>query len=75
VRRLVVEGGSRLLAALFAADLVSRIIIKTIPVIAGAPEAPAYLRGGLPLSRWKLVDLFAKGGVGVSIYRPAEAAA
>jgi len=73
VRRLIVEGGSELLSSLFAADLVSRIIIKHIPVIAGSPDAPTYLNGkAMPLSRWALRDWFIKGGVGVSIYGPAE---
>ena len=81
VRTLIVEGGSRLLHSLFEADLVSQIIIKHIPVISGALDAPTYLQAGdagstLGLSRWRLDDMFVKGGVGVSIYRPlAEAAA
>ena len=80
VRTLMVEGGSRLLHSLFAADLVSRIVIKHIPVISGAADAPTYLRpadgaASLSLSRWRLTDLFIKSGVGVSIYQPlAEAA-
>jgi 5-amino-6-(5-phosphoribosylamino)uracil reductase/2,5-diamino-6-(ribosylamino)-4(3H)-pyrimidinone 5'-phosphate reductase len=80
VRTLMVEGGSRLLHSLFAADLVSRIVIKHIPVIAGAADAPTYLRpadgaASLSLSRWRLTDLFIKSGVGVSVYQPfAEAA-
>jgi hypothetical protein len=46
-------------------------------VIAGAPDAPTYLRaeGGvsrLALQRWRLEDWFVKGGVGVSVYRPLE---
>lgn len=77
VRSLIVEGGSRLLHSLFAADLVARIIIKHIPVIAGRLDAPPYLANGagahLPLSRWRLEELFVKGGVGVSIYRPLAA--
>jgi len=81
VRSLIVEGGSRLLHSLFEADLVSQIIIKHIPVISGALDAPTYLQAGddastLSLSRWRLDDMFVKSGVGVSIYRPlAEAAA
>ena len=80
VRSLMVEGGSRLLHSLFEADLVDRIVIKHIPVISGAADAPTYLRPGngvanLSLSRWRLTDLFAKSGVGVSVYkRFAEAA-
>lgn len=73
IRSMIVEGGSELLSSLFEADLVSRIIIKHIPVIAGSPQAPTYLNGkSLPLSRWALQDWFVKGGVGVSIYGPAE---
>lgn len=81
VRSLIVEGGSRLLHSLFEADLVSQIIIKHIPVISGALDAPTYLQAGddastLSLSRWRLDDMFVKSGVGVSVYRPlAEAAA
>ena len=80
VASLMVEGGSRLLNSLFEADLVSRIVIKHIPVISGAHDAPTYLRPGrsgarLPLSRWRLTDLFVKSGVGVSIYQPLAAAA
>lgn len=75
VNSLIVEGGSRLLHSLFAAELVGRIIIKHIPIIAGAAEAPTYLRAGegaelLALSRWRLTDLFARGGVAISIYEP-----
>ena len=81
VRTMIVEGGSRLLHSLFEANLVSQIIIKHIPVISGALDGPTYLRAGetastLGLSRWRLEDMFAKSGVGVSIYRPlAEAVA
>ena len=69
---------SRLLHSLFDAGLVGRIIIKHIPVIAGAAEAPTYLRppqggGPLALSRWRLADWFVKGGVAVSVYEPLEA--
>jgi riboflavin-specific deaminase-like protein len=75
VNSLIVEGGSRLLRALFAAELVGRIIIKHIPVIAGSAEAPTYLGSGggaapLALSRWRLVDWFVKSGVAISIYEP-----
>lgn len=75
VESLIVEGGSRLLHSLFAAELVGRIIIKHIPVIAGSADAPTYLRGAegassLTLSRWRLVDWFAKSGVAISIYEP-----
>ena len=75
VRSVVAEGGSRLLHGLFAADLVSRIIIKHIPVLTGAPDAPTYLGDGegqarVNLSRWVLEDLFVKSGVPVSIYTP-----
>lgn len=80
VRSMIAEGGSRLLHSLFEADLVSRIIIKHIPVIAGALEAPTYLRpvngtSRLSLSRWRLDDMFVKSGVGVSIYSPLASAA
>ncbi len=72
VRSMIAEGGSELLSSLFKADLVSRIIIKHIPVIAGSPDAPTYLNGtSMALSRWRLEDWFVKGGIGVSIYRPA----
>ena len=80
VRSLMAEGGSHLLHSLFGAGLVSRIIIKHIPVMSGALDAPTYLgpddgREGLALSRWRLIDLFVKGGVGVSVYQPLAAAA
>ena len=80
VRSLIVEGGSRLLHSLHALGLVSRIIIKQIPVITGRDDAPTYLRAGpsgpaLSLSRWRLDELFALGGVAISIYSPIEAAA
>ncbi len=79
IRTLIVEGGSRLLHALHALALVSRIIIKQIPVISGAEDAPTYLRpakAGAPLglSRWRLDELFALSGVAVSIYTPLESA-
>jgi riboflavin-specific deaminase-like protein len=75
VNSLIVEGGSRLLHGLFAAELVGRIIIKHIPVIAGSAEAPTYLRAGegaapLALSRWRLTDWLVKSGVAISIYEP-----
>ena len=75
LKSLVVEGGSRLLHSLFAANLVGRIIIKHIPVISGDGDAPSYLQAGLdgsdaPLSRWAVKDWFMIGGVGVSIYEP-----
>ena len=78
VRSLIVEGGSRLLHSLFEADMVSKIIIKHIPVISGALDAPTYLRAeadrsALALSRWRLIDWFVKSGVGVSIYEPLAA--
>lgn len=73
VKTLIAEGGSELLSSLFKAGLVSRIIIKHIPVIAGAPDAPTYLNGAsMGLSRWRLEDWFIKGGIGVSIYRPLD---
>lgn len=80
VRSMIAEGGSRLLHSLFEAGLVSRIIIKHIPVITGAQEAPTYLRpvngtSRLSLSRWRLDDMFVKSGVGVSIYTPLASAA
>jgi 5-amino-6-(5-phosphoribosylamino)uracil reductase/2,5-diamino-6-(ribosylamino)-4(3H)-pyrimidinone 5'-phosphate reductase len=74
VRRLIVEGGSTLLSSLFGNGLVSKIIIKHIPIISGDPDAPTYLTlaprpgGPLGVSRWKLDDWFVKGGIGVSIY-------
>jgi 2,5-diamino-6-(ribosylamino)-4(3H)-pyrimidinone 5'-phosphate reductase len=74
VRRLIVEGGSTLLSSLFGRDLVSRIIIKHIPIISGDPDAPTYLtltpRPGVDLgiSRWRMDEWFVKGGIGVSIY-------
>ena len=74
VRSLMAEGGSRLLHGLFEAGLVSKIVIKHIPVISGAPGAPTFLSSdaatSLPLSRWRLDDWFVKSGVGVSVYRP-----
>jgi len=80
IRSMIAEGGSRLLHSLFEADLVSRIIIKHIPVISGALEAPTYLRpvnghSRLSLSRWRLDDMFVKSGVGVSVYTPLAVAA
>ena len=79
IRALMVEGGSRLLHSFFEAHLVTKIIIKHIPVISGACDAPTYLRASrtsstLALSRWKLTDLFVKSGVGVSIYQPLQSA-
>lgn len=75
VKSLIVEGGSRLLHSFFDAEMVSQIIIKHIPVISGALDAPTYLlpeegRSGLRLSRWRVEQWFVMSGVGVSIYRP-----
>lgn len=60
--------------------MVSRIIIKHIPVISGALDAPTYLKpvngtSGLSLSRWRLSDMFVKSGIGVCIYTPLAPAA
>jgi riboflavin-specific deaminase-like protein len=73
VRRLIVEGGSTLLRSLFEAELVSRIIIKHIPILCGRSDAPVFLesgptRGSISLSKWRVHDWFVKGGIGVSIY-------
>ncbi len=74
LKTLIVEGGSTLLSSLFGQGLVTRIIIKHIPIISGDPEAPTYLtlnpRPGLKLgvSRWRMDEWFVKGGIGVSIY-------
>jgi 5-amino-6-(5-phosphoribosylamino)uracil reductase/2,5-diamino-6-(ribosylamino)-4(3H)-pyrimidinone 5'-phosphate reductase len=74
IRTLIVEGGSTLLSSLFGHNLVSRVIIKHIPIISGDPDAPTYLtltpRPGLNLgvSRWRMDEWFVKGGIGVSIY-------
>jgi 5-amino-6-(5-phosphoribosylamino)uracil reductase/2,5-diamino-6-(ribosylamino)-4(3H)-pyrimidinone 5'-phosphate reductase len=74
IRRLIVEGGSTLLSSLFGRGLVSKIIIKHIPIISGDPDAPTYLtlspRPGLDLgiSRWRMDEWFVKGGIGVSVY-------
>lgn len=79
VRSLIVEGGSTLLSSLFGRGLVSKIIIKHIPIISGDPEAPTYLtltpRAGLDLgvSRWRMDEWFVKGGIGVSVYGRAVA--
>jgi riboflavin-specific deaminase-like protein len=80
VKTLIVEGGSTLLSSLFGEELVSRIIIKHIPIISGDAEAPTYLtlspRPGLNLgvSRWRMDEWFVKGGIGVSIYAREAAA-
>ncbi len=72
VRRLIVEGGSRLLHSFFSAGLVTRLIIKHIPVIAGRADAPGFLASTngshVPMSRWRLDEWFEKGGVAVSVY-------
>ena len=70
---LMVEGGSRLLTSLFASDLIDRIIVKHIPVVTGAPDAPSFLSqaagDALPnLSRWTLDTCNAIGGVAVTTY-------
>jgi riboflavin-specific deaminase-like protein len=77
VKSLMVEGGSRLLAGLFAAGLVDRIVIKHIPVIAGCHLGQSAgspfldcVDIGLPLSRWQVMDWQVIGGVGVSVYEP-----
>jgi 5-amino-6-(5-phosphoribosylamino)uracil reductase/2,5-diamino-6-(ribosylamino)-4(3H)-pyrimidinone 5'-phosphate reductase len=78
VTSLIAEGGSTLLTALLQAGLVSRLIVKHIPVITGSPDAPTYLNpppSGLPLSRWRLEEGFVKGGILVGVYAPLEAAA
>ena len=73
VKRLIAEGGSTLLHSLFGEELVSRIIIKHIPIISGDPDAPTYLtltpRPGGPHGgwRWKLDEWVVKGGNGVAI--------
>jgi 5-amino-6-(5-phosphoribosylamino)uracil reductase/2,5-diamino-6-(ribosylamino)-4(3H)-pyrimidinone 5'-phosphate reductase len=80
VRSLIVEGGSTLLHSLFGQEMVSKIIIKHIPIISGDADAPTYLTlaprpgGPLGVSRWKLDEWFVKGGIGVSIYSRADPA-
>ena len=74
---VMVEGGSRLLAGLFAAGLVDRIVIKHIPIVTGATEAATYLARNadgpdIPFSRWRVVDWRLIGGIGVSIYERSE---
>ncbi|MBC7479066.1 MAG: dihydrofolate reductase family protein [Pseudorhodobacter sp.] len=74
---LMAEGGSRLLHGLFGAGLVDRIVIKHIPVICGAVDAPTYLAAApqspaVPLSCWQAVEWRIVGGVGISIYEPKE---
>ncbi|RYE51589.1 MAG: deaminase [Hyphomicrobiales bacterium] len=70
---LMVEGGSRILHGLFAARLVDRIVIKHIPVIAGATDAPTYLDGAsMEPSRWQIVEWTVIGSVGVAIYEKKE---
>ena len=71
---LLVEGGSHLLHELFAAGLVTRIVIKHIPVASESLDAPTYPAADaagpvLALSRWQVVDWRLIGGVGVSIYK------
>ncbi len=78
VQSLMVEGGSRLLHALFAAGLIDRIVIKHIPVLTGAVDAAPYLARGnsaidVPQSRWHLVEWRLIGGVGVAIYERGDA--
>ncbi len=79
IARLMVEGGSRLLRGLYAAGLVDRIVIKHIPVISGAVDAPTYLAADphnmpVSLSRWQAVEWRLIGGVGVSVYEPMKGA-
>ncbi len=69
VKTLMVEGGSRLLHSFFREDLVDRIVIKHIPVVAGDPRAPSYLDGAqMALSEWKVTDWQCIGDVGVATY-------
>lgn len=75
VRSLVAEGGSQILRSLFAAGVVSRIVVKHIPVVTGAVGAASYLGEGAPtfgLSRWKVEEMFVLSGVPVIIYGPNE---
>lgn len=69
IRTLMVEGGSRLLHAFFTENLIDRIVIKHIPVLAGDPSAPSYLSGGkMALSEWHVEDWRLIGGIGVATY-------
>lgn len=75
VRSIVAEGGSQLLRSLFVAGIVSRIIVKHIPVVTGAVGAASYLGEGapsFPLSRWRVEEMFLLSGVPVTIYAPLE---
>ncbi|MCF7698958.1 RibD family protein [Loktanella sp. M215] len=73
IASLMVEGGSQILHGLFAQHLVDRIVIKHIPVIAGATDAPTYLEGRpMDLSRWRIVECCVIGGVAVTIYDRQE---
>lgn len=78
VQSLMVEGGSRLLHALFAHGLIDRIVIKHIPVLTGAVDASSYISRGsgaihVPHSRWHVVQWRLIGGVGVAIYERGDA--
>ncbi len=69
IATLMVEGGSTLLRGLLGGNLVDRIVIKHIPVIAGCTSAPTYLEGSdIALSRWHIIDWRLIGGVGVAMY-------
>ena len=70
---IMVEGGSQLLTTLFAAVLIDRVVVKHIPIMTGAPDAPTFLAANAvgphpPLSTWTLESCNAIGGVAVTTY-------
>lgn len=73
VRRLIVEGGQKIIEQFLRADLVDEILIKQIPIFVAGKNTPTLLPfsadlNGRELVKWKLKQLINVGGHAVTLY-------
>ncbi|QIS07965.1 RibD family protein [Nocardia arthritidis] len=72
IRRLMVEGGTRVLTQFLAADLVDELRLAIAPILVGDPAAPRFVDPakfpGGPGRRLRLVDVSRAGDVAVLCY-------
>ncbi|MCX4094483.1 RibD family protein [Nocardia sp. alder85J] len=76
VKRLMVEGGSQVIAGFLAGGLVDDLLLAIGPTLVGDAGAPRFARParypGGPTRRMRLVDVTAIGDVALLHYRPKE---
>jgi 5-amino-6-(5-phosphoribosylamino)uracil reductase len=70
VRRLMVEGGSAVLARFLSAGLADELSLAVAPVFVADPRAPRLLDGPAPAGRMRLTGLGQAGDMAVLTYRP-----